>query len=219
MYPNSSGLIDAYYCNGPQIANDVVPGRIGGQQVGAPYANAYHNAVVDGDGLCATHCEMQSTGDGAVSCTANGVKWNAPITVWRGKIFQAESATLTSSGMIIADVHNSGGKRVGYISPTSSLRFSNVPAPAAGTVNVVIYYANGDPAGSPARYLNVKVNGGAPQQKAFPAGGDWGTVSQAVVSLSGFNLGSNNTVELMGDGVHAAPDVDWIEILATMATN
>jgi hypothetical protein len=88
-------------------------------------------------------------------------------------------------------------------------------AGAAGTNTLVVYYADGDP-GSGQRYFNVKVNGGAAQNKVFNivAQGDWTQVGQAQITLSGFTAGSTNTVQFMGDGSHAAPDLDWIEVMA-----
>jgi hypothetical protein len=79
----------------------------------------------------------------------------------------------------------------------------------------VVYYDNGD-SGSGQRYFNIKVNGGAAQNKAFNivAQGDWTAVGQAQITLSGFTAGSTNTVQFMGDGMHMAPDLDWIEIMA-----
>ena len=82
--------------------------------------------------------------DGAESCTLNGTKWNWPMTVWRGKTFQAENATLTGSASVINGSNNSGGARVGNLSSSSSVRFTGVPAATAGSNNLVVYYANGD---------------------------------------------------------------------------
>jgi hypothetical protein len=210
MLTNTANNLDAYFCNGPDVANDTVPGRLG-HNAGAPYANAYPTE----GGLCnaAGHCTMQASGDGAVSCMGNGTVWNKPITVWRGKTFQAEGAVLTGVSTI-NDAANSNGKRVGNIGPTATVKFNNVPAATGGVNNLVVYYANGDGGGN-IRYFNIKVNGGAPQQKGFKVveGGNWSAIGQASVTLSGFVAGSTNTVEFLGDGIHAAPDLDWVEII------
>jgi hypothetical protein len=88
-------------------------------------------------------------------------------------------------------------------------------AGAAGSNNLVVYYADGD-TGTGQRYFNVKVNGGPTQNKAFSIvnSGDWTAVGQVQITLTGFNAGSTNTVQFMGDGTHAAPDLDWIEVMA-----
>jgi hypothetical protein len=140
-----------------------------------------------------------------------GIKWTNPITVWRGQIFQAEN--FAPSTMHVSDPKASGGKRVGYIGPTKTVKFTNVYSGGAGTNTLVIYYANGD-CGTSSRYFNVKVNGGVAQNRAFPivTCGDW-KIGQATITLSGFNAGTNNTVDFMGDGAHAAPDLDWIEVM------
>ena len=95
MVTNANNNLDAYFCNGPQVASNEVPGRLGSNQGPVPYANAYPTS----DGLCATsgHCVMQSTGDGAVSCVGNGTTWTHPITVWRGQTFQAEAAIVRAA--------------------------------------------------------------------------------------------------------------------------
>jgi hypothetical protein len=182
------------------------------------------------DGLCATQhstgsCQMhdltpgEKESDGAESCTLNGVTYNHPVNVFRGQIFQAESATLDTGISTPTGSKNSGGKRVGNIGPTAKVTFKNVLAGAAGANNLVIYYADGD-CGSMQRYFNVKVNGGPVQNKSFAivAQGDWSQIGQAVITLDGFTAGANNTVQFMGDGSHAAPDLDWIEVVAAPGT-
>jgi hypothetical protein len=222
---NTSYNLDAYYCNRSAVASDVVPGRLGSNQSGAPYANAYPTSA-GMDGLCATQhptggCTMhalgtgETTSDGADSCRLNGVTWAHPMNVWRGQVFQAEAAILDPGVGIIANPNNSGGKRVGYIGPSSTVTFKNVMAASAGSNQLVVYFANGD-TGSSTRYFNIKVNGGAAQSVAFPvvASGDWSKVGQSLVTLTGFSAGSTNTVQFLGDGLHGAPDLDWIEVVA-----
>jgi hypothetical protein len=142
---------------------------------------------------------------------ANETVWMRPITVWRGQIKQAED--FAPASMHILDAANSRGKRVGYIGPMSTVRFTGVYSGSAGTNNLVVYYTNGDCGGAP-RYFNVKVNGGPAQNRALPGTcGSWSKVAHEMVTLSGFVAGTANTVEFMGDGQHAAPDLDWIEVI------
>jgi hypothetical protein len=197
------------------VTSDVVPGRLGSKQGKTPYANAYPTA----GGMCnkVGHCSMQANGDGAVSCKGRGKDWNFPITVWRGQIKQAES--FAPSNMHVSDNNNSNGKRVGHIGPNAGVTFTSVYAGAAGTNNLVVYYSNGDcPVGN-LRYFNVKVNGGPSQNRAFPSNcGDWSEVNQMMITLSGFTAGSTNKVEFFADGQHAAPDLDWIEVVQSATT-
>jgi len=67
----------------------------------------------------------------------------------------------------------------------------------------------------------VKVNGGAAQSRSFGSleCGNWHRIGQTQITLSGFNAGSTNTVQFMGDGSHAVPDLDWIEVVAAPAAN
>jgi hypothetical protein len=95
------------------------------------------------------------------------------------------------------------------------VKFPGVAAATSGTNNLVIYYVNGDAAGS--RYFTIKVNGGAAQTKGFRSMGSWSTVGQASVTLTGFNAGSTNIVEFLGDGINSAPDLDWIEVIGASA--
>jgi hypothetical protein len=213
MVTNAANNLDAYYCNGSSVAQDTVPGRLG-QQQGAPYANAYPTE----GGTCAgaNHCTMNA--DGAVSCMGNGKLWDKPITVWRGQIKQAED--FVTSNMWVNDSANSRGRRAGNIGPTAAVKFTGVHAGAAGTNNLVIYYANGDCPTGNLRYFNVKVNGGAAQNRSFASMtcGDWHKIGQAIITLSGFKAGNVNTVDFYADGQHAAPDLDWIEVVPAAGT-
>src|SRR5678816_552712 len=212
---NEAYNLDAYYCEGPGVAKDVVPGRLG-QNSGAPYQNAF----LSSDRKCSTagHCNMRSEGDGAVSCMGRGQTWNWPITVWRGQIKQAED--FAPSNLILADPANSNGKRVAWIGPNTGVTFTGVYAGAAGTNTLVVYYANGDCPTGATRNFGIRVNGGTMQTKAFPSTCTmWHSVYQMQVTLSGFNAGTNNTVQFLADGNGAAPDLDWIEVIQAATTN
>jgi hypothetical protein len=219
MLTNPSNNLDAYFCSGAGVSNDVVPGRLGSasNSASAPYANAY---PTDG-GQCnkAGHCVMQANGDGAVSCVGNGITWTHPLTVWRGQIFQAENATIPSSNMVVSDNANSNGRRVGNIGPTATVKFTGVKAAVAGQNQLVVYYADGD-CGSAQRYFNIKVNGGPAQNRVFNIvdQANWHAIGQSKITLDGFKADSTNTIEFLGDGVHSAPDLDWIEIINTSTT-
>jgi hypothetical protein len=214
--PNQqSGVVDAFYCNGPGFSTDTVPGRLGATQVGAPYTDPYvaKNNPLGDCSPCA-----QSRPDGPSSCKADGVTFRTPITVWRGQTFQAENATLSNGLSKIACPEGvcSNGARVGYIGPYSTMTFNNVVSATAGAHVLIIYYANGDSCGSTpcARYFNISVNGGPFQPKAFGVvkGGDWNVIGSQAIQLDGFVAGATNTIVFKGDLSHAAPDLDWIEI-------
>ena len=203
------------------------------------------NHVVNGTdhGHCTAHT-TNGTIDGDTSCTLNGTTYTHPLTVWRGATYQAESAegggfltpgnagtwskgaygyianNCTTPGAngcgIIADANNGMGQRMGFIGPNKGVKFTNVTAPAT-TANLMVYYTNGD-ASNITRYLSFIVNGGAPQVKPFGGLNDWSHPRGAAVTLSGFNVNGNNTIHVTADPTHAAPDLDWIEVLGTEST-
>jgi hypothetical protein len=210
-----SGVVDAFYCNGPGFATDVVPGRLGATQAGAPYTDPYVK-MDNPTGSCAP-CSS-SREDGPSSCRADGLPFGSPVTVWRGQTFQAETATLSNGLAPIACDPGvcSNGYRVGYIGPHATVTFSNVRSSTDGSRVLIVYYANGDACANDAcvRYFNISVNGGAPQMWPFPVvkGGNWNVISGMPVELTGFVAGSTNTITFTGDLSHAAPDLDWIEV-------
>jgi hypothetical protein len=68
----------AYYCNGKDFDQGVVPGRLGAGQPGAPYTNPLTTA----GGYCKDQCagsDYPHLGDGYKAC----VGWNHVVTVWR----------------------------------------------------------------------------------------------------------------------------------------
>ena len=67
----------AYYCDGWGFNKDVVPGRIGATQVGAPYTDPFPKTGYCTDGC--TAADMPNQAAGFKAC--NG--WNHVMTVWR----------------------------------------------------------------------------------------------------------------------------------------
>jgi hypothetical protein len=218
MVVNGSNKLDAYYCDGPNVAENTVPGRLG-RQSGAPYENAFPG----NGGKCNSGSNCTMTADGATSCTANGYKWNSPITVWRGQTFQAEDTSLIApvNWQYCNNQSKCGnGKRVSWIRKGTGLTLNGVRAAVAGTNNIVVYYTNGDPIGSPTRTLLVSVNGGPEQSRDFaPTGKAWDDVVSTTITLSGFKAGNTNTVRFSGTDTAQAPDLDWFEIINTGTTS
>jgi hypothetical protein len=208
MATNTSNKLDAFFCNGKDAASDTVPGRVGSNQSGAPYANAYASS----DGLCKTsgHCAMHTSGDGAVSCVANGTTWTKPITVWRGQTFQGEAGVKSGGTRTISCTDCGNGARVGGLTSTSKVTFNGVRAATSGANNLVIYYTNGD---SGRHWFNIQVNGGAPQLIQFDSTGGWSKVLNKPVTLTGFSAGNTNTVSFSANGSDSPPDLDWIEVI------
>ena len=191
------------------------PGRLGATQAGAPYSDPYLT-MSNPTGNCSP-CSSSNPG-GPSSCKADGVKFGSPITVWRGQTFQAETATLGNGPAVIACNPGvcSNDARVGYIGPHATVTFNGVFSSTTGARTLIVYYANGDSCLNDAcqRYFDISVNGGAPQVFGFPVvkGGNWNVISGMPVVLSGFAAGATNTITFTGDTMHAAPDLDWIEV-------
>jgi hypothetical protein len=216
FYPNArSGLVDAFYCNGPGFSTDVVPGRLGATQAGAPYSDPY-TSTSNPNGDCSP-CYATNT-EGPTSCKADSVTYKSPITVWRGQTFQAENATLSNGPEAIACNPGvcSNGYRVGYIGPHATVTFKDVFSSTAGARTLIVYYADGDACANNAcqRYFDISVNGGAPQVWGFPVvkGGNWNVIAGMPIALTGFVAGATNTITFKGDATHSAPDLDWIEV-------
>jgi hypothetical protein len=155
--------------------------------------------------------------DGPSSCKADAITFKTPVTVWRGQTFQAENATLSHgpSAILCSPGSCSNDYRVGYIGPHATVTFDSVFSSTAGARTLIVYYTDGDACnGTCFRYFNISVNGGAPQNFAFPVvkGGNWNMVGAMSVSLTGFVAGTTNTITFTGDTAHAAPDLDWIEV-------
>jgi hypothetical protein len=83
---NTAGHVDAYYCNGPGFDKDVVPGRLGANQQGAPYRNMFSSLYCNYNGCVPSDYKTNNVPDGYKACAmGDGAQsaWNNMITVWR----------------------------------------------------------------------------------------------------------------------------------------
>ena len=186
--PDSSGLVRAHYCTAATVMNNAVPGRLGANQTGAPYTDPYASP-----GYCDSSCKMTGANgkiDGASSCPADGYTWNNPITVWRGQVFQAETATI-KGGSVVTCTNCSAGKRLSKI--TSATTISGIYSSDTATHTAVVYYTNGD---TVSHYMQInaiadstsgqtvkKMTGGS---ALFPPTGSWDQVGSVTIFASGF---------------------------------
>jgi hypothetical protein len=108
---NNIGELDAYYCDGTGFDKDVVAGRIGSNQVGAPYRNMYAskycktNACIPSDQKTA-----DNVSDGYKQCVmgrGSHQAWNHPVTVWR------QNRAFNASGQVVPGV-TADGRTVRY---------------------------------------------------------------------------------------------------------
>jgi hypothetical protein len=83
---NESNHTDAYYCEGPGFAKSVVDGRIGSNQVGAPYRDMFASGYCHINGCMPTDIKTNNVADGYKVCSMGDgamTTWNQLITVWR----------------------------------------------------------------------------------------------------------------------------------------
>jgi hypothetical protein len=83
---NTAGHVDAYYCDGPGFDKGVVEGRIGANQVGAPYRNLFASKYCNINGCVPSDAKTNGLPDGYKVCAmGDGAMraWNETITVWR----------------------------------------------------------------------------------------------------------------------------------------
>jgi hypothetical protein len=107
---NTAGHTDAYYCEGPGFDKTVVDGRLGSNQVGAPYRDLFASGYCHINGCTASDSLTNGVADGYKACAmGDGAMnaWNTMITVWR------DNKSYTSSGTVVAGT-TADGRTVKY---------------------------------------------------------------------------------------------------------
>jgi hypothetical protein len=125
------GQVDAYYCDGTGFDKDVVAGRIGSNQTGAPYRNLYSSKYCKQNSCIASDSKTDTVADGYKQCvmgTGSHTAWNHPVTVWRGnKAYNASGQVVpgvTADGRTVRYDFESGVN--GWTSTNSQLVVSSV---------------------------------------------------------------------------------------------
>jgi hypothetical protein len=119
--------------------------------------------------------------------------------------YEAERAALTDV-TTVSQVDADNGAKVGYINyADSTVEFTHVNVPAAGTYTVNVRYDNGTGATSS---HTVRVNGGSAFTLSYPATVDWNRYGWAQFSAS-LHAGSN-TIAFGYDGSYA--ELDAIDV-------
>lgn len=139
---------------------------------------------------------------------------NNPAVTW----IEAENAKIEGTVKSASCSGCSGGQKVGYINGYgNNLVFENVPAKAE-TQTVLIDYLNCEIGylgnGNNMRQARFSVNGGHGQQVTFPLTGynwDKDVTKSYRVQLSGFKVGSDNTIQISSST--NAPDFDRLGTL------
>jgi len=144
------------------------------------------------------------------TATATPIPTGTPIpTPGSCTSYEAESATLGGSAVVLTGPTCSDGHKVGYVGNNSgTLQFNGVAAGSTGRHVVTISYTNGDAV----RYALLSVNGSAGTPLSFPSTGSFQTVGSIQTTIT-LNLGNNNTL-MFGNPIvgNWAPDFDRLGV-------
>lgn len=126
--------------------------------------------------------------------------------------YEAERATLNDTSLV-SQVDADGGSKVGNINNSdSTVTFSHVNVPSAGTYTVNVRYDNGTGATSS---QTVSVNGGTATTLNYPATVDWNRYGWAQFTAS-LNAG-NNTIKFTHSSSYA--ELDSIDVYQSGAAS
>ena len=121
---NEAGHTDAYYCEGPGFEKTVVDGRLGSNQVGAPYRDTFSSGYCNYNGCLASDIMTNNVPDGYKVCTMGDgamTTWNQLITVWR------DNKSYNASGTVVSGVAGDGAS-VKYDFETSTNSWTSTAA-------------------------------------------------------------------------------------------
>jgi hypothetical protein len=121
---NEAGHTDDYYCEGPGFDKTVVDGRLGSNQVGAPYRDTFAGGYCNYNGCLASDIMTNGVPDGYKVCTMGDgamTTWNQLITVWR------DNKSYNASGAVISGTA-ADGAGVGYDFETSTSGWTSTAA-------------------------------------------------------------------------------------------
>jgi hypothetical protein len=113
---NEVGHTDAYYCEGPGFDKTVVDGRLGSNQVGAPYRDTFSGGYCNYNGCLASDIATNGVPDGYKVCSMGDgamTTWNQLVTVWR------DNKSYNASGTVVSG-KTADGATVGYDFETST---------------------------------------------------------------------------------------------------
>jgi hypothetical protein len=122
--------------------------------------------------------------------------------------YEAEKATLSNAAVATNHTGFSGTGFVDFTNATGGFIQWTVTAPAAGTANVAIRYANGTTTNRP---MNVSVNGTVVvTNRAFNGTGSWDTWQTVTVSVP--LTAGTNTIRVTATTSNGGPNVDYLEV-------
>jgi len=144
---NTAGHTDAYYCEGPGFDKSVVDGRIGSNQVGAPYRDMFADGYCASNYNCVTSdAKTSNVADGYKACTMGDGSmqaWNQLVTVWRqNKAFDASGNIVAGKTADGSTVGNDFESNTNSWTSTATLSSSSDRA-QTGTKSLKAVYSGG----------------------------------------------------------------------------
>ncbi len=147
---NTAGHTDAYYCEGPGFNKTVVDGRLGSNQVGAPYRDMFASGYCNINGCTQSDALTNGVADGYKACgMGDGAMnaWNTMVTVWRNNVSYSSSGTVvpgtTADGRTVQ--FDFEGSTSGWTSGNTQLVISSTSEVKGqtGTQALKVTYASG----------------------------------------------------------------------------
>jgi hypothetical protein len=148
---NSVGLPDAYYCNGPGFDKDVVEGRVGTHQAGAPYRNLFASGYCHLNGCVPSDAKTNNVPDGYKACGMGEgpmSAWNETITVWR------QNKSYNTAGQLVSG-KTADGRTIRYDFEADANGWTS------SNTQLVLSTSNQTVAQSGSRFLKATYNSGA----------------------------------------------------------
>jgi hypothetical protein len=209
----------AAYCKAGTVSESRVVGRLGilpgeGELYEDLRADTYYrDAEQRQAGTCGA-CARSASG-AIEACSYEGATFAHPVTVWRARTYEAESAALSGGARVSGDAARVLRVRASWMKPGASVVFSDVMA-QVGANTLAVYYTNGDPLGLPARQVAISVNGGPARVETLATrGAGWRDPQLLPLTFDELHEGANTITFTVPDGAEG-PDLDWIQVVPAL---
>jgi len=166
----------AYFCNGKDFDQGIVPGRLGANQVGSPYLNPFGPGA-----YCKDHCtaaDAPNNNDGYKACLG----YNHVVTVWRnfdpsipykvcsrfdGQCLDVSAGSTSAGAQLIQYPYHAGNNQKWMIRQASPGRYTFMNVNSGKFLDV-----NGGWTGNGAQLIQWTATGGPNQLWSFTPTGD-----------------------------------------------
>jgi hypothetical protein len=194
---NNIGIVDAYYCNGPGFDKNVVEGRIGANQAGAPYRNLFASGYCHINGCVPSDAKTNNVPDGYKACGMGEgpmSAWNETITVWR------QNRSYNASGQVVSG-QTADGRTIRYDFESGVNGWTSL------NTQLVLSSSNQTVAQSGSKFLKATYNSGA---STVRMSGPSGLALAAGTKVSFYlYLASNSNLTYINPFVKKAGGNEW----------